>query len=255
MISFVPAPLPPVPDDFPLWLPATAAPIPGRQLTAAASAAGSGGNQCVCHDLPEVFHLQFIHTAGAFYVFELTVAAVAWHHHDGGTGGLDLLHFPAAVMDPFFVVSVDQCTAATAAANLMLPVGIKFDPLFDALIQNPARLLVIAVSEQFLRFATVIAGIVVCDQQIVSVFVQPDALFGDVMDQQIEYGGCPDLLQQAGVVFFQTKPGRKIGMASLGPQEVFDVKHRQLLDQPVQHHPHGLIVPGKKSPVAALPGF
>jgi len=64
------------------------------------------------------------------------------------------------------MIAGGQGPAAAAAADLMLAGRVEVDPVVEALRQDPARLLVIPVSEQLFRFAAVIAGIMLGGQDI-----------------------------------------------------------------------------------------
>ena len=65
---------------------------------------------------------------------QLTVTAMTGHHHHIGTGRLDLIEFSAGIENAFLIIPVYQGTAAAAATNLIVPVGVKIDPVFQALI-------------------------------------------------------------------------------------------------------------------------
>lgn len=152
-----------------------------------------------------------------FYGVELTVATVAWDNNHFGACRSDLFKFSAPIKDTFFIVPVDQCAATTAAADLVHAIGMQIDPVFHALVENPAWLIKVAVSEPFLRFTPVIAGIMVCDDAFKTGFIQLDPAGFDVIDQQIENRICADVFQNFGVPAFETRPGREIGVASFRP--------------------------------------
>ena len=123
----------------------------------------------------------------SFDVAELPVTAVTGHHDHGGARGLDLLHFSAAVIHPFFVIAGGQGPAAAAAADLILPGRIEVDPVFEALRHDPARFLVIPVSEQLFRFTAVIAGIMVGCRSFEAGFIQFDSSLFYIPYKKIEY--------------------------------------------------------------------
>jgi hypothetical protein len=152
-------------------------------------------DQAIGNQLPEVFDLQVFKIIVTFDIFQLAVAAVARDHHHGGAGSLDLVHFPTAIINSLFVVAGRQGTAAAAAANLKLLGWIQIDPIFQALAQNPAGLLIVPMTEQLFRLTAVVAGIVIGSQNIISAFIDSDAFLFDIVNQKIKHGECADFLQ------------------------------------------------------------
>ena len=152
-------------------------------------------DQAVGDQLPEVLDLQVFKIIVTFDIFQLAVAAVARYHHHRGAGSLDLFHFPTAIINSFFVVAGRQGTAAAAAANLELFGWIHIDPIFQALAHNPAGLLIVAMAEQLFRLTAVVAGIVISSQNVISAFIDSDALLFDVVNQKIKHGEHTDFLQ------------------------------------------------------------
>ena len=191
---------------------------------AAESAASGGKHEGICHQFPEIPHLQVLHAELGFDVFDLPVAAVTGDHQHGGATGLDLFHLPASVMESLLVVPIYQGAPTAAATHLLPPVGMQIDPFIHGVVQNPTGFVVETVTEQFLRLPAVVAGIVIGCQHIDAIFIQLDPLLPDIVDEQIEYRVGSDLLQQPAVMLFQTKPGRQICMASFRPHEVGDVQ-------------------------------
>ena len=145
------------------------------------------------------------------------MAAVARQYQHPGTRCTDLLHFTAAIEDPFVVVSRCQRTAATAATDLVQPVGVQIDPILQALVHYPSGLFKIAVTEAFFGPSAIIAGVVVGGPHIETPAVQSNAPALDILDEQIKYRNGFKFLQGFGKPFLQTIPGRQIGVPSFGP--------------------------------------
>ncbi len=145
------------------------------------------------------------------------MATVAGHDHHPGARSVDLLHLATAIVDAFFVVPAGERTAASAAANLVLTAGVQINPIFQALIQNPARLFEKAMAEPLLGAAAVIAGVVISRQTFKPGAVQADAAIFDITDQKIENRDGFKFFQGFGIPTLQTIPGRQIGVPSLGP--------------------------------------
>jgi len=110
------------------------------------------------------------------------MAAVARQYQHPGTRCTDLLHFTAAIEDPFVVVSRGQRTAAAAATDLVQPVGMQINPIFEALVQDPSGLLEIAVTEAFIGPSPVVAWVVVGGPHVESLAVQANASALDILD-------------------------------------------------------------------------
>jgi len=109
------------------------------------------------------------------------------HHHDFGLGAPNLPGFVAALADALRLVRGEEGVAAPAA--VLVAFGRKqIDPVFHELVQHPAGLFVVAMPEELLGFAAVVAGIVVRHALVNLAFVQGDAVGFDVIDQQIEHG-------------------------------------------------------------------
>ncbi len=89
------------------------------------------------------------------------MAAVAWHYNHFSAGRLDLAHFFSAVVNPFFIISVNQCAAAAAAADLVAFCGVQINPVREALVHDPAGFIKISVTKSFFCFTTVIAWVMI----------------------------------------------------------------------------------------------
>lgn len=79
-----------------------------------------------------------------------------------------------------------QGTAAPAAADLIHFVGIKIDPVLDAVIQNPSGFFKIAVAESFLSPSSIIAWIMIGGALGKFRFIQSNTTVFDICYQQIE---------------------------------------------------------------------
>jgi hypothetical protein len=118
---------------------------------------------------------------------DLAVAAVAGQDQHAGPGCPDLVHLAAAVKNPFVIVPRGQRPAAPAAARLVQPVGMQIDPVFQALVHDPAGFFEIAVAEPFPGPPAVVAGVVVGGADIEAPAIQADTPAFDVFDQQVKH--------------------------------------------------------------------
>lgn len=143
---------------------------------------------------------------------------MAGDHYDLCAGSPDLSRFLASVINTLLVIAGGQGAAASTAAELVLIVWLHIDPILKALIQYPAGFLIVAVTEEFFRFATVITGRVVGDPFRETGFIQTNTLFPDVFHQQVENSVSAALIENLRIPRFETKPGRDIGVTSLAPE-------------------------------------
>jgi len=168
------------------------------------------------HQLPKVLRLdteiEFLGEA----LHDLVAAIVAGGNHHFGPCVHDLFRLHSAVIDSFF--GIGQCPGATAcaAAIVVHPVGVHFYRVFAALLNDPSRLLEIAVAESLLALAAVIAGIMDSREVFVDGFIQLDSSRLYVFLQEIVDRDDLVFLENFGKPVLQTKPGRIVGMASLG---------------------------------------
>ena len=88
--------------------------------------------------------------------------------------------------------------------------------LLAALLNDPARLFKVPVAKSFLTLAAVIAGIVNGCEFLVNSFIQFDSSRLDVFFQEIMDRDDLVFLENFGKPVLQTKPGRIVGVASLG---------------------------------------
>ena len=99
------------------------------------------------------------------------------------SSGFDLLFFLPAMLYSFLVIWRKPYTTSGATAKLVRPVGIEVQPVFRALIHDPARLFIVAMAKHHLRLPTVVARIVVGSQLRVSGLVDLDPAFFDVLNK------------------------------------------------------------------------
>jgi len=171
------------------------------------------------------------------------------------TAGPDLIHLLSGVKNALFVVAGYQRAAAAAATDLIQAGWIKIHPVFHALIQNPARFFKKTMPEAPLSFAAVVAGIVIGCRSLKSGSVQFNAAFLYVLHKQFKNRYKSEFFKRLRKMFFETRPGRQIGMASFGPQKVFDIQLLHLLVDTPGHDFHGFVITGEISPTRPLPVF
>ena len=147
-----------------------------------------------------------------------------------GPGVDDLPGFDASVKDSLLNIGSGPRAAAGAAAKIVGPVWMHVHIIFTALLCDPPGLLVVSVPERPLALAAVIAGIVVCGQLAVDRLVELDSPFLYILLQQIEDAEKLDAL--IGIPFLQTKPGRIVGVSSLGQDKVFALHFLVILHNP-----------------------
>jgi len=85
------------------------------------------------------------------------------------------------------------------------------------MIKDPARFFIVAVAEFFFGIAGIVAGIMIGGNPFETGTIQPDFALRDIFDQQIENRKGAKLLERLRIPFFETRPGREIGVASLAP--------------------------------------
>jgi hypothetical protein len=190
-----------------------------------------------------------------FYAVNLAMTAVAWDHKHPGTRGPYLIRFSAGIKDSFFVVSGYQGATTTTAADLVHVCRIKVGPVIHTLAENPTRFFEKTMPKPFLGSSPIIARIVIRCRPCKSCFVQLYAPFLNVPDEKIEHRNIFKFFKYFRVVFFKTRPGRKVSMPSFGPQECFDLQHLHLFDNTTAHDSHGLVITGKIGPVGSLPVY
>jgi hypothetical protein len=172
-------------------------------------------NEGVGYKLPEVFNL-YVHEVVflAETLHDLVTAVVARSDKELGARVLDLLGFNTAVEDSLLNVRSSPCAAAGAAAEIVGPVGIHFDIILTALLGDPPGFLVVAVTEHPLTLTAVVARIVEGGQMVMDGLIDLDASFFDIHLQQIV--NADKLNAFVCIPFFETKPGRIVGVPSLG---------------------------------------
>ena len=188
-------------------------------------------NQGIGYQFPEVLHLhveEAVFLSKAFH--DLIAAVMAWGDKELRAGFLNLLCFNATVEDSFLHVRGRPCAAAGAAAEVVGAVGIHFHEIFTALLQNPPGLIVVSVPERPLALAAVVAGIVVGGQMAVDRLIELDSPLFYILLEQIENAEKLDAFIR--IPFLQTKPGRIVGVPSLGQDEVFALQFLVILHNP-----------------------
>jgi len=183
------------------------------------------------------------------------VATVAGNHQHFCACGPDLVDFFSGIKNALIVIPGGHGSTAPAAADLIHSVGIKIDPVLQALVQNPARFIKKAVAETLLCPSPIIAWIMIGGELCEPGSVQTDTFFFNIRYEQIENGDASEFGQCFRIMFFKTRPGRKVGVASFGPEKVFDLKLFHLLHDPAGHDLHGIIVARKIPPAGSLPIF
>ena len=118
-------------------------------------------NQTVRHKLPQILDRELFYTVFAFDVVELAMTTVAGYHNHLGTYGFYLLNLAATVVNAFVTVTGNQCATTATATNLIHLGGIEINPVFEALIEDPAGFFKVTIAEHFLGPASVVAGIVI----------------------------------------------------------------------------------------------
>ena len=186
---------------------------------------------------------------------KLSVAAVAGHHDHIGTGGSDLIKFSPGVEDSFLVIPGCQRPATNATADLIHAIRIGVDPVFHTLAEDPTRFIKVTIPELSLRLPSVITGIVVRSRFGNFRPVQLDFILFDIINEQIKNSDKRKFLKCGWIIFFETRPGCQVGVASFGPQQRVHFQSLHLFDNPSGHYFHGMVVTGKVTPTGPFPVF
>jgi hypothetical protein len=144
---------------------------------------------------------------------DLITAVVAGSDEHLSSSIFNLFGLHPAVVDALLSIWCRPSTTTGAAAVVVGPVGIHVHIIIHTLLGNPARLFVIPVAESTLTFTGVVAGIVVGGEFGMFRFVQFDASGFNVFFEKIMNAQKLDTLVSEPIL--QTKPGRKVGVASL----------------------------------------
>ena len=190
-----------------------------------------------------------------FNAVDLTMTAVARDHQHPGAGRPDLVRFSAGIKCAFLVVSGDQGAPSPAATDLVHVRRVKVCPVIHALAENPAGLFEKSMAKPFLGSSPIITRVMIGCRSFETRFIQFDAPLFNVSDEQIEYRDKFKFFEDLRMICFETRPGRKVGMPSFGPQECLDLQLLHLFDNAAAHGFHGLIIAGKISPVGSFPVF
>ncbi len=180
---------------------------------------------------------------------------MAGNHNHLCPCGLDLINLFPGIKDTLIIIPGSHGSTAPATANLIHFIGIKIDPVLYALIQNPARFIKKAMAETFLGPSSIIAWIMVSGKFRKLGSVQSDTTLFNICYEQIKNRYKSKFIKNFGIIFLKTRPGRKVCVASFGPEKGFDLKLFHLLHNPAGHDLHGIIVTRKIPPAGALPIF
>ncbi len=181
------------------------------------------------------------------------MAAMAGDDNHLYSGSLDLFHLFSAIKKSFFIIPGDQGAAPAAAAILPHFRWIQIHPLFKALIQNPAGFIKKTMPEKLLCLSSIVAGIVISRFYRYLCFIQFDLAISNVLDQQIKYRIGSKFPQYFRIPFFETRPGRKIGMPSFRPKQILCLELLHIFCNPAGHDLHSFIIPGKQTPIRSFP--
>ena len=114
--------------------------------------------------------------------------------------------------------------------------------MLAALLGDPPRLFKVAVTESLLTLPAIVAGIMHGCEFLVDGFVQFDSSRLDVFFQEIVDRYDLVFLENFGKPVLQTKPGRVVGVPSLGQKERLTLQPLHVLDDTTHERLHGLII-------------
>ena len=173
-------------------------------------------NQGIRYQFPQVFgfNVQPVLFREAFH--DLIPAVVAGRHDHFGLGVHDLFGLDAPVIDPLGIVGHGPGASPRAAAEVVHAVGVHFYIIFTTLLGNPSRFLKKGLPEGFHALSTVIARVMNGREFFVDRFIQLYSSFVNVLFEQLVDGYNIIFLKNFRVPRLQTKPGREVGVASLG---------------------------------------
>ena len=143
-------------------------------------------------------------------------------------GVFDLFRFGPAIKGALLDVRCRPSTAASSTAEIVSPVGIHVNKILAALLGYPAGFLIVTMAEHSFTLAAVVAGIMIGRQLMVDCLVKFNAAFFDVLFQKVMNGKKFNALIR--IPFLQTKPGRIVGVASFGQDEVFALQFFVVFD-------------------------
>jgi len=190
-----------------------------------------------------------------FNAVNLAMTTVAGNHQHPGTRGPYLIRFSAGIKNSFLVVSGYQGATTTTATDLVHARRIEVGPVIHTLAENPTRFFKISMSKSFLGPSPVIAWVMIGCRSCKSCFIQLYASFFNIFYEKIEYRYKFEFFKYFRMVFFQTRPGRKVSMPSFGPQECFDLQFLHLFDNTTAHDSHGFVITGKIGPIGSFPVY
>ena len=114
--------------------------------------------------------------------------------------------------------------------------------MLAALLGDPPGFFEIAVAEGLLAFPAVIAWVMHGREFFVDGFVEFDSSRLDVFFQEIVDRYDLVFLENFGKPVLQTKPGRVVGVPSLGQKERLTLQPFHVLDDTTHERLHGLII-------------
>lgn len=168
-----------------------------------------------------------------------------------GPGVLYLLCLHAAVEDSLLHIGSRPRAAAGAAAEVVRPVGIHVYEIFAALLRNPPGFLVITLAESAFTFPAVITRVVEGSKVLMDRFINLDSPLLDILFEQIVDADELDVFIR--IPFFETKPGRIVGVPSLWQDEILAPQFFVILYNPPDDCFHRFVVAREKAPVYAFP--
>jgi len=190
-----------------------------------------------------------------FNTVDLAMTAVAGNHQHPGARRPYLVRFPPGIKYSFFVVSGYQGAATPTTTDLVHVRRIKVGPVIHTLAENPTRFFKISMPKPLLGSSPIIARIMISCRSFEACFIQFDSPFFNVPDEKIKYRDKFEFFKYFRMVFFKTRPGRKVSMPSFGPHECFDLQLLHMFHNATAHDFHGLIIAGKIGPVGSFPVF
>jgi hypothetical protein len=197
----------------------------------------------ISHELPQVLGLnvQAEFFGQAFH--DLVTAVVTGRNDQFRSRVPDLLGLHPPIVDSLVRIRHGPRAAACAAAIVVHPVRIHVDNVLAALLGDPPRLFKVAVAESLLALPAVIAGIMHGREFLVNGFIQFDSSRLNVFFEEIVNGDDFVFLENFGVPILQTKPGRIVGVPSLGQEKRLTLQPLHVLDNTTDKRLHGLVIP------------
>ncbi len=115
--------------------------------------------------------------------------------------------------------------------------------MLAALLGDPSRLFKVAVAEGLLAFPAVVARVVDGREFFMDGFVKLDSSRLNVFLEEIVDGNDFVFLENFGIPILQTKPGRIVGVPSLGQEERLALQSLQVFNDAAYKFFHRLVIP------------